>query len=54
MPTRVQVWQKLAQKWKVPHLERITTETDLAGLNEQIDLILNRQHRGRTIVRLPQ
>jgi len=54
MPTRVQVWQKLAQKWKVPHLERITTEIDLAGLNEQIDLILNRQHRGRTIIRLPQ
>jgi putative YhdH/YhfP family quinone oxidoreductase len=54
MPTRVQVWQKLAQKWKVPHLERITTETDLAGLNEQIDLILNRQHRGRTIIKLPQ
>ncbi len=54
MPTRVQVWQKLAQKWKVPHLERITTETDLEGLNEQIDLMLNRQHRGRTIVRLPE
>lgn len=53
MPTRVQVWQKLAQSWKVPHLERITTETDLEGLNEQIDLMLNRQHRGRTIVRLP-
>ena len=54
MPTRIQVWQKLAQKWKVPHLDRITTETDLEGLNEQIDLILKRQHRGRTIVRLPE
>jgi len=54
MGTRVRVWQKLAQAWKVPHLERITTETDLEGLNEQIDLILNRQHRGRTIVRLPE
>lgn len=54
MPTRVRVWQKLAQAWKVPHLERITTETDLEGLNEQIDLMLNRQHRGRTIVRLPE
>jgi acrylyl-CoA reductase (NADPH) len=54
MPTRVQVWQKLAQDWKVPHLERITTETDLQGLNEQIDLMLNRQHRGRTVVRLPE
>ncbi len=54
MPTRVRVWEKLAQSWKVPHLERITTETDLEGLNEQIDLMLNRQHRGRTIVRLPE
>jgi acrylyl-CoA reductase (NADPH) len=54
MPTRVRVWHKLAQSWKVPHLERITTETGLEGLNEQIDLMLNRQHRGRTIVKLPE
>jgi acrylyl-CoA reductase (NADPH) len=54
MPARVQVWQNLADKWKVPHLEKITTETNLEGLSEQIELILQRKHKGRTIVRLPE
>jgi acrylyl-CoA reductase (NADPH) len=54
MPARVQVWQNLADKWKLPHLEKITTETTLEGLNEQIELILQRKHQGRTIVRLPE
>jgi putative YhdH/YhfP family quinone oxidoreductase len=52
-PTRVEVWQKLAGPWKLPHLERLVTETTLAGLEEQIDLMLTRRHQGRTIVRLP-
>jgi putative YhdH/YhfP family quinone oxidoreductase len=54
MSARVQVWQKLAGPWKLPHLEKMTTETTLEGLNEQIELILQRQHRGRTIVKLPE
>jgi acrylyl-CoA reductase (NADPH) len=54
MATRVEVWQKLAGKWKLPHLEKLVTEITLEGLNQQIDLILKRQHRGRTIVRLPE
>jgi acrylyl-CoA reductase (NADPH) len=54
MPTRVKVWQNLAGKWKLPNLEEIATETPLEGLNHQIDLILKRQHQGRTIVRLPE
>ncbi len=53
-PTRIQVWQNLAGKWKLPHLERLTTETTLEGLDEQIELILKRRHQGRTIVRLPE
>ncbi len=54
MPTRVQVWQNLANKWKLPHLDKMTTETTLEGLTEEIDLILQRKHKGRTIVRLPE
>jgi acrylyl-CoA reductase (NADPH) len=54
MPTRVQAWQNLAGKWKLPHLERLVTETTLEGLDHQIELILTRQHQGRTIVRLPE
>ncbi|MEJ2430892.1 MAG: YhdH/YhfP family quinone oxidoreductase [Deltaproteobacteria bacterium] len=53
MPTRVRVWQQIASAWKLPHLEQLTTETTLAGLNEQIELVLKRQHKGRIIVKLP-
>jgi acrylyl-CoA reductase (NADPH) len=53
MPTRLQVWEKIASAWKLPHLDRLTTESTLAGLNEQIDLVLKRKHQGRTIVKLP-
>ncbi len=53
MDMRLKVWHKIAVNWKLAHLERLTSETDLAGLSEQIDLILNRKHRGRTIVKLP-
>jgi acrylyl-CoA reductase (NADPH) len=54
MPTRVQVWQNLAGKWKLPNLDDLATETTLEGLNDQIERILNRQHKGRTIVKLPE
>jgi acrylyl-CoA reductase (NADPH) len=54
MPTRVQVWQNLAGKWKLPNLEELATETTLEGLNDQIERILKRQHQGRTIVKLPE
>jgi acrylyl-CoA reductase (NADPH) len=53
MPTRLQVWEKIASAWKLSHLERLTNETTLAGLNEQIDLVLKRKHQGRIIVKLP-
>ena len=53
MPIRVKVWQNLAGKWKLPNLEELVTETTLEGLDQQIELILKRQHQGRTIVRLP-
>ncbi|MDI6852612.1 MAG: YhdH/YhfP family quinone oxidoreductase [Deltaproteobacteria bacterium] len=53
MEMRRKVWHRIAGDWKLPHLEKLASETDLAGLSEQIDLMLKRQHRGRTIVRLP-
>jgi acrylyl-CoA reductase (NADPH) len=54
MPMRVKVWNKIASDWKLEHLELLTTEVSLDGLNERIDLILQRKHKGRTIVRLPE
>ncbi len=53
MEMRLKVWGKIASAWKLPHLEGLAAETDLAGLSEQIHLMLKRQHRGRTIVKLP-
>jgi len=54
MPLRIKVWNKIASDWKLEHLELLTTEVSLEGLNERIDLILQRKHKGRTIVRLPE
>ncbi len=53
MPLRTKVWQKLAAEWKLDQLDRVTSETSLEGLNGRIQLVLDRKHRGRTIVRLP-
>ncbi|MFC1830168.1 YhdH/YhfP family quinone oxidoreductase [Thermodesulfobacteriota bacterium] len=53
MPHRIKTWNKIAGEWKLGHLELLTTEVPLEGLNERIDLILGRKHKGRTIVRLP-
>ena len=50
---RLKVCQKIADEWKLDHLELLTTEVPLEGLNQRIDLILQRKHKGRTIVKLP-
>lgn len=54
MPLRLKVWNKIASDWKLDRLELLTTEVSLDGLNERIDLILQRKHKGRTIIRLPE
>jgi acrylyl-CoA reductase (NADPH) len=53
MPIRLKVWQKIADEWKLDRLELLTTEVPLEGLDQRIDLILQRKHKGRTIVKLP-
>ncbi len=52
MEVRLKVWEKIAGDWKLANLDKVVTEVDLAGLDECIDLILKRKHRGRTIVKL--
>jgi acrylyl-CoA reductase (NADPH) len=54
MPLRRAVWERLAGEWKLDHLDQITTETTLEGLSEKMDMALERKHRGRTIVRMPE
>jgi putative YhdH/YhfP family quinone oxidoreductase len=53
MPLREKTWQKIATDWKLEHLELLTTEVPLEGLNERIDLVLDKKHKARTIVQLP-
>lgn len=53
MPIRLKVWHTIASEWKLEHLELLTTEIPLDGLSERIELILQKKHKGRTIVRLP-
>jgi putative YhdH/YhfP family quinone oxidoreductase len=52
MPLRRQIWDRLAQEWRIPWLDKITTETTLAGVNARIELVLQRKNRGRTLVRV--
>ena len=54
MPTRLNVWNRIARDWKLERLELLTTEIPLERLNQRIDLILQRKHKGRTIIKLPK
>ncbi len=50
---RMQVWNKLAQDWKIEHLELIAEDSDLEKLNTYyIDAILAGKVRGRVVVDL--
>ena len=54
MPIRLKVWNKIAGDWKLDRLDRITTEVSLDELSARIDYVLQRKHKGRTIVKLPE
>ncbi len=54
MPLRLKVWNKIASDWKLDRLERITTEVSLDELGARIDFVIERKHKGRTVVRLPE
>ncbi len=53
MPLRLKVWEKIASDWKLPHLDQMTTEIPLEEVSDRIDLIQDRKHKGRTVVKLP-
>jgi acrylyl-CoA reductase (NADPH) len=52
MPMRKKAWDRIANEWKIPWIEKITSETSLTDLNSKIDIMLQGKHKGRTIVRL--
>ena len=52
MPIRQKIWQKIASEWKIDRLQTVTTEASFDELNDKIDLMLQRKHVGRTIIRM--
>ncbi len=52
MPARKRVWEKLAGEWKIPLAGADFTEIGLEDLDDALDRMKARKHRGRTIVRV--
>lgn len=52
MSARQKTWDLIAGEWKIPWLDRITTETTLQELDGRIETMLAGKHKGRTIVSL--
>jgi hypothetical protein len=52
MPVRVQIWNQIANDWKVDNLERIISECTLEILEVEIERILAGKQRGRVVVNL--
>jgi len=54
METRQKIWQKLADEWKLDHLAELSSEISLDELDENIELMLQGNKKGRTVVNLSQ
>jgi putative YhdH/YhfP family quinone oxidoreductase len=52
MNTRVKIWEKLAEDWKLNNLDTIATEIALNDLDEKIDRMLEGKAKGRTVVKI--
>ena len=52
MPARKNVWGKLAGDWKIPLAGKYFTEVGLEDLDDAIEQMKARRHRGRTVVRV--
>lgn len=50
--TRVNIWQKLADEWRIANLDSLATECRLTELPELIERILQGRQMGRVIVNL--
>jgi len=52
MENREQVWNRLAEEWKIENLEDNCTAITLIELSEKIDLMLKGKLKGRTVLKL--
>lgn len=51
-PLRHHLWTQLAGPWKIPHLDRITTEINLDATPAALEAMIAGQSRGRTLVNI--
>lgn len=51
--TRLEVWGRLAQRWKPKQLAEMVTEVALEGVEEKVQAILLGEIRGRIVIKLP-
>jgi len=54
MELREKIWQKIADDWKLDHLDDICTEISIAELDGAIDRMLKGGAQGRVLLRLPE
>jgi len=54
MPLRMRIWEKLADEWKLDHLDRLVTEISLDELDKYIEYILQGKQTGRVVVNLQE
>jgi len=52
MHTRRQIWQKLAEDWKLPDLDSFANECTLPDITVQVELMLHGRQTGRVIVNM--
>ena len=52
MPNRLKTWEKLADEWKIPMMEKVVEEINLVDLDQAIDRMLQGKHKGRAIVNM--
>ena len=52
MPTRLRIWQKLAEDWKIKDIDGLASEITLAELAAQIETMLHGRQTGRVIVNM--
>jgi len=52
--TRLYVWQKLATDWKLDNLEDMLTEVPLEKVEDRIQKLLNKESKGRTLVKVSE
>ena len=52
MPSRLDIWEKLANLWKPDHLEHLRSIVQLEDVNNTIGKILAGQNSGRTVVEI--